>query len=339
MLVVLALLSLLQRVPADALPPAQPRQGPGGAAYDHASVTKTRLGEGAEESWIFEPAGPRPERAPVVVFLHGLSATNPRTYGAWIDHLVRQGNIVVYPRFQTGILPRPRTFTRNAVQALRASLALLESEGHVRPDPERIAVVGHSVGGILAANLAARAEAEGLPVPRVVFCVQPGSTDPERLDHLALDDLSRIPEGTLVLTLAGDADSISGETDARRIYLESTRVPAADKDFLVLPSDPHGEPALKANHLFPVATDDRYAEDADYASTPPNPGADALDYFGTWKLFDGLCDAAFEGQNREYALGNTAEQRHMGTWSDGQPVNELSVLDPEPAPRSDSRTN
>jgi hypothetical protein len=43
----------------------------------------------------------------------------------------------------------------------------------------------------------------------------------------------------------------------------------------------------------------------------------ALDYFGTWKLFDALEESAFYGRNREYALGNTPQQRYMGKWSDG----------------------
>ena len=52
---------------------------------------------------------------------------------------------------------------------------------------------------------------------------------------------------------------------------------------------------------------------------------DALDFYGTWKLLDGLTDAAFHGTHREYALGNTAQQRFMGKWSDGVPVKELIV--------------
>ena len=30
-----------------------------------------------------------------------------------------------------------------------------------------------------------------------------------------------------------------------------------------------------------------------------------LDYYGTWKLLDGLADAVFRGVHREYTLGNT----------------------------------
>ena len=132
-----------------------------------------RFGEGAGEVWLFEPSEPRPEKAPVVVFLHGLSATNPRTYGAWIDHLVRRGNTVVYPRFQSGILPRPRTFTRNTLQAYREALVMLESDGHVDPDPERIAVVGHSAGGILAAARKPKAPALQAPAASLGVATHP----------------------------------------------------------------------------------------------------------------------------------------------------------------------
>ena len=52
---------------------------------------------------------------------------------------------------------------------------------------------------------------------------------------------------------------------------------------------------------------------------------DALDYFGYWKWFDALLDAAFYDRNRHVALGDTPEQRFMGKWSDGTPVTEPEV--------------
>lgn len=54
----------------------------------------------------------------------------------------------------------------------------------------------------------------------------------------------------------------------------------------------------------------------------------ALDYYGTWKLLDGLVDAVFHGIHREYVLGDPPEQRFMGLWSDGVPVRELRVEKP-----------
>jgi hypothetical protein len=51
----------------------------------------------------------------------------------------------------------------------------------------------------------------------------------------------------------------------------------------------------------------------------------ALDYYGIWKVFDGLIDAAFYGKSRNYALGTGMGSAFMGLWSDGVPVKELLV--------------
>jgi hypothetical protein len=48
---------------------------------------------------------------------------------------------------------------------------------------------------------------------------------------------------------------------------------------------------------------------------------------GHGNFFDGLYNAAFNDRNRDYALGNTSQQRFMGVWSDGTKVKELNVTD------------
>lgn len=316
--------------PTPPTPPEAPETGPGSAEYAHAGLTSEFFGKGPKSCWLFLPDGPRPEKAPVVVFLHGWAAITPRAHGAWITHLVRRGNIVIFPRYQR-ILTPPREFTPNAAHAIRAALERLTEPGGVTPDLERVAFLGHSMGGVLTANLAAEARERGLPQPRALFAMQPGITETRpdgRFIHLA--DLSKIPADTLLLSLASDVDGITGTRDARRIYLESTRIPAENKDYLLLHSDLHGRPRLIADHSAPVAVDPRFEVGARFA--PPSEedaawGLDALDWYGFWKPFDALCDAAFFGEHREYALGNTPEQRFMGKWSDGKPVREIDVLD------------
>src|SRR4051812_30571300 len=66
--------------------------GPVEDLHPHQSVRRFALGDGPRSYLLFEPADPQPERAAVVVFLHGWFAVNPAFYGAWIDHLVREGN-------------------------------------------------------------------------------------------------------------------------------------------------------------------------------------------------------------------------------------------------------
>ena len=76
-------------------------------------MIKNRYGQGGKEYWIYEPDRPKPKTAPVVIFLHGWSGTNPLYYGAWIDHIVKRGNIVVFPRYQSNILTaRQKTLFR-----------------------------------------------------------------------------------------------------------------------------------------------------------------------------------------------------------------------------------
>jgi pimeloyl-ACP methyl ester carboxylesterase len=338
-------------------PPLQPASGPGGKQYAHTEVTKNRYGKGGQEYWIFEPDAPKPATAPVIVLLHGWGGMNPMYYGAWIDHLVKRGNIVIYPRYQASLLTPIGEFTPNTLTALKDAMARLQTEpGHIKPDLNKFATVGHSVGGILAANIAALASESGLPRVSVVMSVEPGIT--EAPINIALADLKKIPAETLLLAVAGDQDTLVRDVDAKRIYSESTRVPATNKDYVTLVSDSHGTPTLQASHRAPTAHDKAYdsgdgigggpAETSDRVGGDRAGGlptrridrrqtdrrerletmmVNALDFYGTWKLFDGLCDAAFYGKNREYALGNTPQQRFMGVWSDGVPVKELKITD------------
>ena len=58
----------------------------------------------------------------MVVFLHGWFAVNPGFYGAWIDHLVRDGRIVIFPRYQNDVGTLPQDFLPNALAAIRDAL-------------------------------------------------------------------------------------------------------------------------------------------------------------------------------------------------------------------------
>jgi pimeloyl-ACP methyl ester carboxylesterase len=326
--------------------PTQPTLGPGGSQASHAGVDFARYGSGSAQYWIYEPDQPKPESAPVVIFIHGWSAIDPSIYGAWIDHLVKRGDIVIYPRYQADLSTPLEEFTPTTIAAVRNALGHLSADpGHVQPQLDHIAVVGHSMGGIIAANLAALAARSGLPRIQAVMSVAPGAPDPPSpTTGLHIVNPASIPAGTLLLTVAGDSDDVVGTTDALQIYQESTAVSPADKNYVLVRSDAHGRHGLVADHMAP------WASDADYydAPTPTGPrpaavlqrlprrlnagpptddwrNADALNYFGYWKLFDGLCDAAFYGAHREYALGNTPQQRFMGDWSDGTPVVQLQV--------------
>ncbi len=320
--------SILDLFTSSPAPPSQPSSGPGGSQYSHRAVQQTVYGEGAEQFWVYEPSDPLPTSAPVIVFLHGWVITNPMHYGAWIDHLVRRGNIVIYPRYQKNMLTPAANFTQNALDATCTALKFLQSPGHVKPKLDKLAIVGHSAGAVIAANLAASRD---FPTPAALMAIEPScKVGPMFVRYQAL---SRIPKTTLVLVVVGDMDFITLDIGARQMLRDTSQIPRENKDYIRMTSDRHGSPTLLADHLSPFAWDAAYDNneiiDAKYfpgAKTMSGP-PDALDFYGYWKLLDGLTDAAFYGKNRKYALGNTPEQRFMGSWSDDVPVKELEVLE------------
>ena len=329
---VVGVLFLCETVTAKPKPPGQPKSGPGGTGdYKHAKVKKTSVGKGGQKAWILEPADPAPAKAPVIIFLHGWGTWGPVVYRRWSTHLVRRGNIVIHPKYQSSHATLPSKMTANAIAGVKAALAELKKKGRVHPDETKVAVVGHSVGGVLAANIAAMAKKEGLPQPLAVVSLQPGDPKLSRfgknLSKLDLDiktilrDYSAIPKGTLMIVTVGDADPVVADDTAKLIWQGIQHLPKKDRDYITFRSDLRGSPKLKARHSTPTAPTKNSLLDFTKA------GTGAFDYYGTWKLLDGLTDAAFYDKNRKYALGDTSEQRHMGKWSDGTPVKELEVLD------------
>jgi pimeloyl-ACP methyl ester carboxylesterase len=290
-------------------PPEQPSTGPGGSNYSHEGVRQLQYGWGGHQFWIFEPTNPTPTSAPLIVFNHGWSAFFPSSYQAWIDHLVRRGNIVIYPRYQLGLVIGVRYSTSNAIQAVKKAITILQNSDHVQPDLDKFAIVGHSLGGGITAEMAVLAEQNGLPRPKAIMPVQPFI----RSDTM-MKNFHAIPATTFLLVVVGENDTIVGDYAGKLIFSSSDQIPFDQKDFIIQRTDRYGSPALVADHFAPICITN-------------GSWVDAMDYYSTWKLFDALTDYAFFGTNHDFCLGNTLEQRFMGFWSDGTAVKELMITD------------
>ncbi len=253
---------------------------------------------------LFEPDQPKPRRAPVVGFIQGVP---PDEYRGWIDHLVAHGNIVVFQNqpFQGMDLAERR---KGPVAGLRAAMRELARAGHVKPAWDQLVLVGHSVGGDMAAQLAADAGKQRLPRPKAVFALQPRLEDEE-----SMRVLGGIAPSSLMLVLASDRDDRVGQDGPKAVWAALGQIPAANKDYVLVRTDEHGAPALVADHFLSLSG----------SGNPP----DALDFYGPWKLLDALQSCATARRDCRFALGGTAEQRSMGTWSDGVPVTPLQVTD------------
>lgn len=301
-------------------PPAQPATGPGGSEVFFGGMTTIAQkppDRVVADYWLFVPADPLPgttraeESLPLVIFVHGSGVLEADLYLAWIEHLVQHGAVVLYPMYSNSGCSEPEC-SQAVRDDVRGGLETLEREG-IPVDLTRVAVVGHSFGGVLAVDYAASAAEAGLPVPTAVMSVVPGCATDEMACLVA--DPRAIPATTRVLlvTESDDQDPI-GQRAVERIWAGLEGVSRENRDVVQLVTDAHGKPSLFALHRQALA---------DHELNSP----DALDWYGTWKWLDALMGCAFDGEWCEYALGNTPQQRFMGTWSDGTPVTEAVVID------------
>ena len=76
--------------------------------------------------WIFQPAG-KPKD--VVVFFHGQGGANGGDavdHRPWIDHLVKRGSLVIYPRYELSYEPDPTPFV---VKGVKAAMQRVDTKG------------------------------------------------------------------------------------------------------------------------------------------------------------------------------------------------------------------
>ncbi len=307
--------------------PDQPEEGPGSADYLHAEVKMSDFAVDENGYWLFEPASPRPDSAPVVVFHHGYGAINPMIYGRWLRHIVLQGNIVIYPRYQNNLFsPGSKEFPNTASTAIRNALKKLKTGGHVWPVEEGLILAGHSYGGAISAYLGVNHEELGIPRPAGILLASPG-TGP--LNGALLDSYVDMPEDIALLIMVSVNDHVVGEKLGRIIF--ETAVNTPKRNLILQHPDEYGEPEIGAGH------NESYALDSDFDAGIHNLSyrralgvarLNAIDYYGYWKLLDALMDCVRSEENCDVAFGNTEAQRNMGCWSDGKKVRELEVVVP-----------
>ncbi|WP_165249135.1 alpha/beta hydrolase [Paludisphaera soli] len=293
----------------------------------HARVARYEIGSGPRSYFLYEPDGPRPERAPVVVFLHGWFSVNPAIYGAWIDHLVRNGTTVVFPRYQNDLGTLPRDFLPNALHAVRDAMAVLEGgRDHVRPEPGKFAMIGHSAGGNLAAQLTALSadRNSGLPEVKATLVFFPGEVVPSREPLLSL-----IPEKTLLVVAVGEEDVLVGDLRGRQIFTQATAVPRSRKRFLLYRSDRHGFPPLIAEHTAPSGANPKLDNGEGILRNLQLSMGDvnALDRAGFWRIADETLEAAYAGRTLDEAAADPDAFTHLGYWSDGRKVTPPVMAD------------
>jgi hypothetical protein len=295
------------------------------AASAGATVRVSSGGSGADAWFVYEPTSPTPASAPLVVVTHGYYEFSGNGQDdALARHTASEGNIVIYPRWQTDVaVPCPGPFDiepcmKSEVAGIKGALAFLRADpSRVQPQLDRTSYFGFSFGGIITADLANRYKKLGVPRPRAIWLDDPHDGGLTGLDEPALDDsLAGIPAATKVVCHSGAEGVVSeqGKADGscNAVFAKLGRIPAANKALVMTFPDAHGTPALSSRH-----------------GVCAGPGAgftvDAYDKGFCRRSFDALRSCALTGHECASALGDTPQNRFIGTWPDGTPVVGLKI--------------
>ena len=304
--------------------PVQPKSGPGGSDYRHADWSVDSGGTGVNAWYVFQPTRPRPASAPLVVMTHGYGEYEGYAmHEEFIRHTVRKGNVVIYPRWQTGAFTpcaagrQIEACVSSALSGIKGGLAWLQSRrgSRVQPELDKAAYFGYSFGGIITTNLANRYTTLGLPEPKAIFLDDPHDGGFGGTPEAAVNaSLAGIPASVKFVCHNGATGIISMRgkemSSCNAIFPKLGHIPDRNKDLVMLYPDDHGTPRMRADH--------------GVCTSGPLP-KDAYDYYFCWKQFDALRSAAFNGTDEHYALGDTPEHRFNGVWSDGVPVKPLKI--------------
>ena len=292
-------------------PPQQPVNGPGASDYFSRGTIYNRFNEPGIIYWIITPDDPKPERAPIAIFVPNAGEADPGIYRGWLDHLVRRGFIVLYPVLpaQSGAeFSEVVLSVTTMVDSAKSHLAQITTTAVVW---DLLLFIGQGTGGVTAYNLACDNGLKQLVTPKALFIVQPyRETTGIRREPAELADATRLAPGCSIILLTGADDDTASDADARQIgQMLAAALPPDRFASITIRSDRHGNPQLVADHYM------GYAKLGDRGRLR----IDSLDWFGSWKLADILADRAFcEGK-----ISITDDDLIMGKWSDGLLVNTM----------------
>ena len=122
--------------------PKQPKSGPGSNAA-HAGYRVHAGGSGNDAWYVFEPTRPRSKSAPLAVVMHGYyEFSGHAQMDALLAHTARRGDVVIYPRWQTGALSpclgpvNIEPCMTSALNGIRGALAYLRAHKSTWTQPQ-----------------------------------------------------------------------------------------------------------------------------------------------------------------------------------------------------------
>ena len=280
--------------------------------------TKYRLSSSKRVSYWIPKELKDGDRAPVVVYLHGFFALVPEIYQDHIDHLVKQGYIVIFPQYQGGmwnLISELGIFKKTdqikwLKDAIRSTNEALKHIGN-RADLSKVYGYGHSVGGMLLLGWEKMGgpKMDGMVLANPQVDLKTGL--PEFVRRIV--KINPLPWKRLADGVTGNVFVLSGDKDTIALPKKSNDILASLKNAksqatYIASSHKHGDIELSADHFSPM-TNGGLLEYLDKLMDTFGGRIEVNTY--DHRYYYATLDAVLDGQ--------TEYEPDMGYWSDGTP--------------------
>ncbi len=283
-----------------------------------ADFTFTAFGSGNEKYWITAPSDSA-DNSKLVVFLHGHAASNPECYGDWILHLVDQGYIVLFPKYQNGTIPLSVLDSEDEQRRVEANIDSATSWLNARFGvcDRALHFIGHSLGGVLAANVANHYGATKKYRVASLCLVQPGQ---KHFKLGALDLYSTLDTNLRIVCVSGSNDRTAGKTFSTNLMHRTQGIADTQKIHFLLERKQHRGEVIGSTHEEPVCPNTAISGsnmNAVIAGVRLVGKTDLADTHCFWRIADFLL------REDPAPLSSLAD---LGTWPDGKFIGEMLIL-------------
>jgi len=236
---------------------------------------------------IYYPAGIT-SPVPTIFYSHAFGGNNPDNISGFLKFVAKKGYAVVFVPYQTtGVTVQDRysNLLNGFIQAAQDYPNII--------DTTKVGFVGHSFGGgaSFANAYHCFTTLNWGQSGRFIFAMAQWYSY-----SISQTELQSFPDDVKLLTLVYGDDITNDQRMANDIF-NTINIPASEKDYLRVKSDTIGGYVYTADHV-----------------VPNDSAFDALDYYAYYRLFDAMCDYAFNGSmaGKDVALGNgSADQISM----------------------------
>lgn len=315
--------------------PVQSFMGPGGSDYKHGSFSVWQKGKNQDQYYVFEPDRPKAAQGRFVLFIHDRMATEPGHYMGQIEHMCKNGWVVVFPKYQ-GTNQKEKHYMFNVIRSVKDFLLENFARQEIEVNRESFAIVGIGSGAVLGVNVAATADYFGLPKPLLIMPIMP---EQGFLKPLNLGGISK--KARLVIITGDRVEPLDAEL-AHNMFYTANRVNIKNKALVYVVSDFYGQPPLIADKLSAFSPRDKEYEkitvdkrndflnifkDKRLAKYTRSFGIDCFDWYVTYRLFDLASHLVFEQNSDLKFLKKSPDVNDMGYWSDGRKVKGFKITD------------